>query len=743
MVVWRDFGMVRKAGMTILIMLIILSSTCPIINCEETNFRVEDVNWRALNIGVGNSTCVVLLRYYGSESCSYVRGSLDVSKLSETYTEVSDEYSGTVEYGGAVYLKFVFDVSSSSKAGWYKVPLKVNYMTDGRVFWEYFDVVLTVNGDPDISIGANGEVIWRGQLNELPIVIRNLGDGLARRVTVTVQSQDVYLTIVGPNEFRSDFLMPNGEWVIVVKTFAQLSIRDGTSLAVNVRYEDQNGVGNAKTTTIGLKVEDPEKPNTVVSTNTTKIRPGVTNGVLFSIVNNGGKKAVNVTVRLTPATNQLTLVGNNTFSVPELGIGEALNIPVSLYLEPQTYGSLPVYVMIDYKDERNSTYQDSLSIGFLSEEEPEPKVEVTAKGIQIQPNAINSITIILENRGDRAAKDLRINLFSQSPEVAVVVGSGVAHRDLLEPKEVWEVEKEVFVQPNVYGAVPLYVQVQYKDDLQNRYSYTSAIGFEVKGTPSVAISSVIYNPSPVFPGNRVVRANCVIVNHGNYTAQDVSIILGEIGGVVKPSYPGSDRVKIPFLTVGGSISAQFLLDIDENAKPGYYEIPVEISTRTENISTVIPLTVSEKAKILVDKIYFDREVIPGARNVKLFVETLNVGNVTAEEVRVSVISGYITGSTTSLLGNMASGSRKVIVMEVDVDSKVSPGDLPVDVEVSWSQDGRSMSETSTMNLTIGEPGRIEVWVLLGGLAVAAVLVIIFRKKLVEVGKSFFYKFRGQ
>jgi hypothetical protein len=87
--------------------------------------------------------------------------------------------------------------------------------------------------------------------------------------------------------------------------------------------------------------------------------------------------------------------------------------------------------------------------------------------------------------------------------------------------------------------------------------------------------------------------------------------LGEIGGVVKPSYPGSDRVRIPFLAVGGSVSAQFLLDIDENAKPGYYEIPVNISTSTENISTVIPLTVSEKAKILVDKIYFDREVTQG------------------------------------------------------------------------------------------------------------------------------------
>ncbi|MCX8182083.1 MAG: hypothetical protein N3D12_03080 [Candidatus Methanomethyliaceae archaeon] len=747
MVVWREFIMfgMKNAGIIILIPLIIvaLSAASPIIGCGEVNFKVEDVIWRNLNIGVGNSTCVVSLRYYGSEPCSYLRGTLDVSKLSENYTEVSDEYSGTLESGGVVYLEFVFDVSSSSKAGWYKVPLRVNYMTDGKIFWEAFDLVLTLNGDPDISIGSSCEVILRGHINGLPIIIKNLGDGVARKVTVTVQSQDVYLTTIGSNEFSRDFLMPNEEWSIVVNAFAQLSIRDGTSIAVNVRYEDQSEVGYTKTTTIGLKVEDPERPSMVVSTNTTRIRPGVTNGVLFSIVNDGGKKAVDLTVRLAPASNQLTLVGNNTFSVQDLSVGEVLNIPLSLYLEPQTYGSLPLYVVIDYKDERNSTYQDSLSIGFLSEEEPEPKVEVTARGVRLQPNAINSIIIILENRGDRAAKDLRINLFSQSPEVAVVVGSGVAHRDLLEPKDVWEVEKEVFVQPNVYGAVPLYVQIQYKDDLQNRYSYTSAIGFEVKGVPSVAISSVIYNPSPVFPGNRVVRANCVIVNHGNYTAQDVSIVLGKISGVVKPSYPGSDRVKIPFLTVGGSLSVQFLLDIDENAKPGYYEIPVEISTSTENISTAIPLTVSEKAKILVDKIYFDREVVPGARNVKLFIETLNIGNVTAEEVRVSVISGYITGSTTSLLGSMASGSRKVIVMEVDVDSKVSPGELPVDVEISWSQDGRGMSETSTKNLMINEPSRVDIWALLGVLVVAAVLVVIFRKKALEVGRSFLYKLRGR
>ncbi|TDA38644.1 MAG: hypothetical protein DSO08_03825, partial [Candidatus Methanomethylicota archaeon] len=106
-------------------------------------------------------------------------------------------------------------------------------------------------------------------------------------------------------------------------------------------------------------------------------------------------------------------------------------------------------------------------------------------------------------------------------------------------------------------------------------------------------------------------------------------------------------------------------------------------------------------------------------------------------------SGYITGSTTQLLGSMASGTRRVVVMEVDVDDKVSPGEFPVDVEVSWSQDGRSMSETSTKSLTIGEPGKGEIWVVMGVLAVLMAMIAIFRKRVLEVCKSILNKLRGQ
>lgn len=737
-----SFGFKIKCGTVILISMLFLAINSPVIRCEGNNFEVKDVSWSTLNVGLGNSTCVVLLMYYGDSPCSEVEGTLDVSEVSSNYTRVSDRYSGTIESGRGVYLEFTFDVAST-KVGWYAVPLTVNYIKDGRIVWESFTIVLTINGSPDINVIVDRSMIVRGYINDLPVLIRNDGDGLARKVTVTIQSQDIYLTLLRENQVKRDFLEPNECWLINLSAFAQLEIRDGTSISINVRYEDQEGVEYVKTTTFGLKVEDPERPEMEVDANTTKIHAGMTNYILLAIKNKGSSCAFELTIKVTPASNQLTLVGNNTFSVPKLEPKETFGLPLSLYLQPQTYGSLPVYIAISYKDDRNSTYQDSISIGFLSEEEPKPRVEVTSKESQLEPNKLNSITIILENRGERLAKDLRINLASQSPEIAIVVGSGIAHRDTLGVGDVWEVQKQVFIQPNVYGAIPLYLQVQYQDDLKNRYSYTTTLGFEVKGAPSIAVSSVIYTPSPVFPGNKAIRASCFIVNHGNYTAQDITVVLGNISNVVTPSYAGSDRTKIPFLAVGGGVNAQFLLDIDENAKPGHYEIPVSISTRTEEISTTIPLTVAEKAKILVEKIYFDREVVPGARNVKLFIEATNVGNATAEEVRVSVISGYITGSTTALLGTMASGSKKVIVMEVDVDSKVSPGELPLDVEISWVQDGRNLSETLEMKVVIGEPLKMELWWAVLAIMLLAIGGAVFRKRLILIWRRVSQGLKGE
>ncbi|MEM4528921.1 MAG: hypothetical protein QXQ52_00145 [Candidatus Methanomethylicaceae archaeon] len=708
------------------------------LNCEENNFQLKDVNWSVLNIGVGNSTCEIVLRYNGDEPCNNIVAELDVSEISEKYTTITETYNNYIEKGEILYLRFTFDVSSSCKLGWYEVPLKLCYNKNGRVFWEYFKIILTINGKPNLEVLLNKNNIIRGLVNEIEVNIVNKGDGLARNIILTIQSQDVYLTIINGSEFRRDFLAPLDSWNISIKALAQLNIRDGTNIIVNLRYEDQNNNVYTKSITFGFKVEEYKEPKFNINVNTTRISPGITNFIMLIIKNNGSDFAKDLVVKINPTTNQLTLVGNNTFTKSYLEIGEEFEIPLMLYLEPKTYGSLPIYITLNYKDSRNASYQDSITIGLLSEEESSPKIEIFTKSNELNPNSINKVIIEVKNTGKKAAKDLSINLASQSPQIAVIIGSGIAIKDILEPNETWEIEKEVFIQPNVYGGVPLYVQVSYEDELKNKFTYTTPIGFEIKGEPSIAISSAYYIPSPVFPGDKLVRVVCVLVNNGNYTAQDVEVTLGRIDNIIYPSYAGSDRFRIPFLTVGGTITIEFRINVFDEVEAGYYELPINIKTKSEVYNTSLPLTIYEKANLIIDKIYFDKEVVPGSRSVKLFLDIKNIGNSTAENVRISLISAYITGSTVTVLGNLPGGSKRTVMMEVDISERTNPGLLDVDIEITWNQEGRSLTKSITVEVPIKEVKMsIYLWIIL---PLIIITIILLRKKIMEKIKVLIHHF---
>jgi hypothetical protein len=718
----------------IIILLILLLPICKFVVSEENNFQLKDVYWQTLNIG-GNSTCKVSLLYIGNTSCQNIEAIIDVSEISENYTTISDKYDGTLEYNNTVYFSFEFDISSSCKKGWYNVPLKINYIKDGKYLQEEFNLILTINGRPDINVTTNSNKITRGYVNNIKFTIFNKGDGLARNIVVRIQTQDVYLTIINRNEYEKDFLEPKENWTISFDIFAQLNVRDGSGVTLNIAYEDQRNNQYTMTLSFGFKVEDIDRPRMELNVSESKIHPGMINNITLSI-SNIGNDAYNLTIKINPATNQLTLMGNNSFFISKLLRDEKIIIPLSLYLEPKTYGSLPLHVDMSYYDERNSQYQDSLNIGLMSEEEPRPIIKVSTESNELTPNSVNKIVIILTNIGEKEAKHISTNLASQSPQIAIIVGDGWDYKEELKPNESWKIEKNVFIQPNVYGAIPLYLNINFEDDLNNKYSYTTTIGFELKGTSSISISNVIYIPSPVFPGDKVVKASCVIVNNGNYTAQDISITLGSIENIIKPSYIGSDRIKIPFLPVGGSINVYFLIDIDENAKPGYYEIPITITTRNENYSTTLPLSISEKAELSIEKIYFDREVFPGTRNAKLIIEINNLGNVTAKNVRISVISPYISGSTSSLLGDIPSGSKKVVMMEVDIDNKANPGEQKLDIEITWTQDERMLSKTIISSINISEKSISEIILPITiAIIILIIVTIIFRKKIISILKS--------
>ncbi|MCQ8892495.1 MAG: hypothetical protein NQU41_03825 [Candidatus Methanosuratincola sp.] len=727
-----EFGE-RKNAVFLLLLLIATAGCCQggtQVLAAAHDFAIKDVYWATPSFPE-NRTLVVVLSYCGSSTAASLNASLDISQISaDAQTQaVESSYNGTLASGDTVYLEFGFNVSSSAVAGSYLLPLRVEYLVGNTTSSFESSVRADLRGSPDIAVEPLGTTLVKGGVNAIQILVENKGDGLARNVKVAVQSQDIYLTLIGSNHFDLGALQPGASGLVTLALFAENSIGDGSAFSVTVTYDGEDGTPYTRSISVGVKAESPEEPRLAASAGTTELIAGAVNNVTLLISNNGGSAATDITVKVTPVSDRLTLIGANSFHLGDLAPGQSTGIPIQLYLDKQVYGSLRLSVSLGCSDWRNATYADTVSIGFISADPPAPLLEVSANSSSLSPNSVNHVTFIVRNIGTDSAQNVTVSLFSQSPQVAVVVGPGTSSAWEIPANGSLKAERGIFVQPGVFGAVPVYVQVQYRDRLGNYYSYTSAYGFSVAAEPEVAVSTVSTIPSPAFPGDKVVRVVCLIVNSGNYTAENVRIRMGGIPGVVEPSYAGTDRFTIPYLQVGSSVQIQFLVDIAGSAAPGYYEIPITIETASGNSTASIPLTVREKAPVSVERIYFDREVTPGARNVKVFVQLSNNGSQTAEQLRLSLVSGYITGSTSTLVGSLPGNSSKIVMMEVDVDQKVAPGSLGVDVELSWVQDGRQLSDTSYRDLPIAPtPGISPLWYA-AVVVLAAILAIVFRKRL--------------
>ncbi|MEJ5292474.1 MAG: hypothetical protein WHS82_02670 [Candidatus Methanosuratincola sp.] len=702
------------------------------VDAAGGGFSVRDTYW-ATPVFPENRTLVVVLSYSGTSVASQVNASLDVSQMSPSSGSQAAEayYNGTLARGDTVYLEFGFEfnISSSAVAGSYLLPLRVDFLEGGSP--AYFETLVRadVRGSPELDVIPLRTSLLRGAVNTVQVVVENRGDGLARNVRVAVQCQDIYLTLIGSNRFDLGPLQPGASGLITLQLFAENTIGDGSAFSVTVTYEGEDGTPFTRSASVGVKAEGPEEPRLAVWAKPTELAAGTVNNVTLVVSNKGGSTATDVTARATPVTDRLTLVGPNSFDIGDLVPGQSVEVTLPLFLDRNAYGSLRVSVSLGFGDPRNATYADTVSIGFTVAESRVPMIDVTANASELRPNSVNPVAFTVNNVGNGPAQNVTVSLFSQSPQVAVIVGAGASSAWEIPANGSLVVERSVFVQPGVFGAVPVYIQVQYRDELDNYYSYASAYGFSVKAEPEVAVSTVSTVPSPVFPGDKVVRVVCLVVNAGNYTAENVRIRMGSIPGVVTPSYAGTDRITIPYLQVGHSVQVQFLVDIADDAAPGYYEVPLTIEAASWESNTSVPLTVREKAPVSVERIYFDREVSPGARNVKVFVQLSNNGSQTAEQLRLSLVSGYVTGSTSTLVGSLPGNSSKIVMMEVDIDQKAEPGVLKVDVELSWMQDGRQLSSTSYRGLPIAQPPGMSPVLYAAAAILLVLLAVAFRRRL--------------
>lgn len=250
-------------------------------------------------------------------------------------------------------------------------------------------------------------------------------------------------------------------------------------------------------------------------------------------------------------------------------------------------------------------------------------------------------------------------------------------------------------------------------------------------TGDVRIHRVLTVPAKIFPGDTQVTLKVFVINSGQGGMKDLELRLG-IERPFRMASSSSDRAFLGTLQPQQIAEADFLIDIDEDAGPGNYSLPIYALSPSRPSSPIgrIQLTVAEKARFEVLEIS-PSKVRAGDSGVTMAVRIRNAGSVKAESVRVRLLAGnYFSGTLTDLVGTMNPGDVRTAFFTLDIDGRAVPQTYSMDLKLDWIQDGRySLSDTIGIEMEVlPSLYPIIVGLVLLGLAALAALMVWRRRR---------------
>ena len=557
-----------------------------------------------------------------------------------------------------------------------------------------------------------------GQRSQLYLYVTNTGPSAARDVKVSASGLSPGVAILSGSSASLGDLAPGETRVVPLLVRADRTALGVAQLQLTISYYDEYGDARVSVVTIGFEVARSPSPLLSVKLLNGTLPYGLNSKLVASIVNLGDAAAVDVSVDAVPGAGVYVLEAARV-RVKRVEAGRSVDIPFTVRAAPLE-GSATITFRLEYYDESGERYVDALQVSF-NVTRNDPSITLTPLNRTLHPNRVNRVVILVRNAGSAEARNVTVALTSQSPEIGAVVGPSTVNVGSLGAGASAEVAFDVFVQPKVYGALQLIAAASYSSSDGRPFRDLRALGFEVHGDWELSVAAAVTVPPVVFPGDKLVRLVVALVNSGDYMARNVEVrFLGNEW--VKPSAASGAEAFIPYLPVGQSATLYFLADVSDGAPIGNHKLAINASGRL----LYFTLTVLEKASFKVRNVT-SLEVERGGRGYKLVYEVENASNSTAEDVRVEVFSPFVTGTTSVYLGTLAPRERKLVTFEVNVDRIAPVGELSIDVRVSWSQEGRGLSQYIRSSLHVREPKGVSPLALAAALAVAAAALAYYKR----------------
>lgn len=573
-------------------------------------------------------------------------------------------------------------------------------------------------GLPFFACSLSPSRVVSGQRYQMYLYLTNTGPSAARDVKVSVSSLSPSVAVLSGSSASLGDFAPGETKAVPLLVRADRTAVGVAQLQLTLTYYDEYGDARTSAVSVGFEVARSPSPLLAVKLLNGTLPYGLNSRLVVSVVNLGDAAAVDVSVDAAPGAGVYVLEAARV-RVRRVEAGRSVEIPFTVRAAP-TESSATITFRLEYYDESGERYADALQVSF-NVTRSDPSVTLTPLNRTLYPNRVNRVVVLVRNAGSAEARNVTVALTSQSPEIGAVIGPSTVNLGSLAAGASAEVAFDVFVQPKVYGALQLVAAASYSAVDGRSFRDLYALGFEVHGDWELSVASLVTVPPVVFPGDKLVRLAVTLVNSGDYMARNVEVrFLG--GEWVKPSTASGAEAFIPYLPVGQAVTLYFLADVSDGAPLGNHKLAINASGRL----LYFTLTVLEKASFRIRNVTI-LEVERGGRGYKLVYEVENTSNSTAEDVRIEIFSPFAKGTTSVYLGTLSARERKLASFEVDVDSTAPVGELPIDVRVSWTQEGRNLSQYVRSALYVREPRGVNPLAVAAALAAAAAALAYYKR----------------
>jgi hypothetical protein len=346
------------------------------------------------------------------------------------------------------------------------------------------------------------------------------------------------------------------------------------------------------------------------------------------------------------------------------------------------------------------------------------------------PGDVNlQLSILITNVGDDVARNVTATLYIGPPLIYAYYVNGLKYNATYVTQQAGDIQAGAgYVLTYTLSVGPKAQEGIYRYSLE--LSYQSARELQQIDTTvpvdvpiwhgELHVQAVVTNPTKIYPDSKQVGLQVTIANSGQGTAKNIQLQL-----VLQPPFSasssGSDEIFVGNIPAGQTTTANFVVDVAENATFGQYSVILGEVTGSQLVPIgEVPLYVSEKVQFDIVSVT-PTTVNVGDSGDVISVVIRNAGSVEADSVRVELLVGnFFTGTLTDFLGTMLANETKVAFFTVDVDSKAQPGQYTYSLRFDWTQDTVQLYDDYSYSITFTvQPTAVPV-----ALIVVAVIVVI-------------------